>query len=30
LSALACVVLNDRTKEWLNDYEFPLTFTTAA
>ena len=30
LSALACVVLNHRTKEWLTECQFSLTFDTAA
>ena len=30
LSALACVVLNNRTKEWLTESQFSLTFNTAA
>jgi len=30
LSALACVVLNKRTKEWLTECQFSLTFDTAA
>ena len=30
LSALACVVLNNRTKEWLTECQFSLTFDIAA
>ena len=30
LSALACVVLNNRVKEWLTECQFSLTFDTAA
>lgn len=30
LSALACVVLNNRIKEWLTESQFSLTFDTAA
>ena len=30
LSALACVVLNDRTRKWLNEAKFTLTFNHAA
>jgi len=30
LSALACVVLNNRIKEWLTECQFSLTFETAA
>ena len=30
LSALACVVLNDRTRKWLNEAKFNLTFNQAA
>ena len=30
LSALACVVLNDRTRKWLNEAKFTLTFNQAA
>lgn len=30
LSALACVVLNNRVKEWLTESQFSLTFDTAA
>ena len=30
LSALAYVVLNNRTKEWLTESQFSLTFNTAA
>lgn len=30
VSMLACVVLNNRIKEWLTECEFPLTFNTAA
>jgi len=30
LSALACVVLNGRTKEWVNESQLSLTFYLAA
>ena len=30
LSALACVVLNDRTRKWLTEAKFPLVFNQAA
>jgi len=30
LSALACVVLNDRTRKWLNEANFTLTLNQTA